>query len=798
MKQLLQNLRDGEGRVEEVPVPALLRGRVLVRTAASLVSAGTERGVVELGRKSLLGKARERPDLVRKVVDKIKSEGLTQALGAVRDKLSESHALGYSASGVVAEVGEGVESLRAGDRVACAGAGYASHAEVLSVPKNLCVRLPDGVDFESGAFATLGAIALQGVRLAEPTLGESCVVIGLGLVGQLTAQLLSANGCRVFGVDLDPARVDLARALGAQDGAVPGEGLARAVEDWTRGRGADAVVVTAATQSNGPVEWAGEISRRRGRVVVVGLVGMDVPRKSYFERELTLRVSMSYGPGRYDPEYEERGHDYPLPYVRWTEGRNLEAFLDLVAAGRVRTAPLVTHRFPIEEGERAYKLISGDAGEPYLGVLLTYDNVREPARGVARHAGAETHTAADAATDAATVATGAASVTSATNATGGTTAPSVTSAASATGGATTGGAAADGATDSAATSAETNAAAGRATVAAAGRAGSRAGRVRLGVVGAGGYARGVLLPAFRAAGAEFRALATATGVSARDAGERFDFARLAATAEEVIDDPEVNLVVVATRHDTHAALARRALEAGKHVFVEKPLALSDAELDALLEAAARSRGRLMAGFNRRFAPLAVRAREFFADRRAPLSILYRVNAGRVPREHWTQDAREGGGRIVGEVCHFVDLMQFFAGSPPVRVFAECVESASERVVDDDSVFVTVRFADGSNGCVAYLAEGDRALQKERIEIFGGGRSLVIEDFRAASLFAGGREERVKLRAPDKGQAAEARAACSLVLAGADAPVALAELEATTRATFRILDSLRTGLPVELG
>src|SRR5436305_7591206 len=380
MKQLLQNLKTGEGVVADVPAPVAQRGRVIVRAAASLISAGTERAFVELGRKSLVGKAKERPDLVRKVVEKVRSEGLSGALRAVREKLDESHALGYSAAGVVVEVGEGVKEFRAGERVACAGTGYAAHAELLSVPKNLCAPLPDGVDFESGAFSTLGAIALQGVRLAEPTLGESVVVIGLGLVGQLAAQLLKANGCRVFGVDLDGSRVELARRLGTDDGCAANADVKEAVSKWTRGRGADAVLITAATSSDEPVELAGEVSRLRGRVVAVGLVGMNVPRQIYFERELTLRVSMSYGPGRYDPEYEERGHDYPLPYVRWTEGRNLEAFLDLIARGSVDVKKLVTHRFPIENGRDAYALISGENKDPYLGILLEYDHAREITR----------------------------------------------------------------------------------------------------------------------------------------------------------------------------------------------------------------------------------------------------------------------------------------------------------------------------------------------------------------------------------------------------------------------------------
>lgn len=713
MKQILQNYRTGEVEVADVPPPAAQEGRVLVRAAASLISAGTERMAVELGRKSLLGKARERPDLVRQVIRKAQAEGLQQTITAVRAKLDASNALGYSAAGIVAAVGEGVAELRAGDRVACAGAGFASHAELLSVPKNLCVRVPAGVDFESAAFGTLGAIALQGVRLSEPTLGESVVVIGLGLLGQITVQLLRANGCRVFGIDREESRVELARALGAEDGAVASGGAVRDdVLRWSRGRGADAVLITAATSSDEPVELAGEVSRLKGRVVAVGLVGMNVPRKVYYERELTLKVSMSYGPGRYDPEYEERGHDYPLPYVRWTEGRNIEAFLDLLSAGRVDVRPLVTHRFHIDEGERAYRLISGETAEPYLGVVLAYDTERELSPRVENAARASSSPAA--------------------------------------------------------------------------------GAVRVGLVGAGSYAQKLLLPSFKEAGAQFVSVATASGVTARDVGRKYEFARYVSGADEVLEDADVNLVVIATRHDTHARLARRALERGRHVFVEKPLALDDAELDAVLDAARASEGSLMVGFNRRFSPHARAAREFFDGRRAPLSILYRVNAGRIPRTHWVQDPREGGGRIRGEVCHFIDLMQFLTGSLTVRVYAERVASRDDSTVDDDSVFVTLRFADGSNGSVAYLAEGDRSLPKERVEIYGEGKTYVIDDFRGASLHAGGRERRTRLRGQDKGQREQARAACAVVREGAPAPHALADLAATTRATFRILDSLRDG------
>jgi len=717
MKQVLQNRKSGELSVTEVPIPANQRGRLLVRTATSLISAGTERMAVELGQKSLVGKARERPDLVKQVIQKVKTEGLGNTINAVRARLDSTSALGYSAAGIVVDVGEGVAEFRAGDRVACAGAGYASHAEVISVPQNLCVQLPADVNFEAGAFGTLGAIALQGVRLAAPTLGESVVVIGLGLLGQLTVQLLKANGCRVFGLDLDPAKMQLALELGADAAALSGAEAKREVMQWTRGRGADAVLITAATRSDEPVRLAGEISRLKGRVVAVGLVGLAVPRNVYYDRELSLTVSRSYGPGRYDPEFEERGHDYPFAYVRWTETRNIEAFLDLVAERRINIERLITHRIPIEEGERAYDLITGQAKEPYLGVVLTYDTERELKQRVELFAAQKTS--------------------------------------------------------------------------------PQQHMVRLGVIGAGNYGRGMLLPKFKSEGAEFHSIATASGVSALDVGKQFGFGAAVSGADEILSNPNINLVVIGTRHDTHADLARRVLAAGKHVFVEKPLALNDEELGAVLAAARDSSGRLMVGFNRRFSPLAVAAKDLFAGRQSPLSIVYRVNAGRIAREQWPQDPEQGGGRIIGEVCHFIDLMQFFTGAPPVSVFAESIAARSHQIVNEDSVVITLRFADGSNGVIAYLAEGDPSLPKERVEIFGDGKSFVLDDFRSATSYQGGREQKTKLSRQDKGQAEEVRRACAVVLEGSPAPITLAELAATTRATFRIKDSLRLGQPVEI-
>ncbi len=698
----------------DVPLPATRPGFVLVRTAASLISAGTERLTVEAAQKSLASRAIAQPALVKQLVQKARTEGVANTVDAVRAKLASGIALGYSAAGTVIEVGEGVADFRTGERVACAGVGYASHAEVLSVPKNLCIRLPEQISFDSAAFGTVGAIALQGIRLAEPTLGESIVVIGLGLIGQLTVQILRANGCHVFGIDLDEKKVELAKNSGADDGCAP-EAAKRRVLDWSRGRGADAVLIAAATSSNEPVELGGEISRQKGRVIVVGAVGLNVPRSTFYDRELTFRISKSYGPGRYDPEYEERGHDYPLAYVRWTEARNIEAFLELIAAGSVNVERLITHRFDLENSEQAYRLITGETNEPYIGVLLKYDTERQ----------LETR------------------------------------------------------------------------IPVVAKKSSPARAVRIGMIGAGGYGKGVLLPLFKSSGAELRSIATASGLSAREVAARFGFNSCVSTADEVLDDEAANLIVIATRHGTHAELAQRALQRGHHVFVEKPLALNDEQLDCVLNAAAGSPGQLMVGFNRRFSPLGIAARDFFANRQTPLSINYRVNAGRVPPGHWAQDEAEGGGRIVGEVCHFIDFAHFMTGSLTTRVFAEAVASDHANVTNADSVFISLRMADGSNASIAYLAEGDASMPKERIEIFGGGRSFVIDDFKSANEYANGQEKTTRLRAQDKGQPNEIREVFAVVREGRPAPIALGDLATTTRATFRIRESLRTGLPVEV-
>jgi predicted dehydrogenase len=721
VKQVIQDARSGRVLVEEIPAPALRPGGLLVRTAASAVSPGTERSMLAFAGQSLWAKARARPDLVRQVWQKLRHEGLAQTYAAVVSRLDQPTPLGYSAAGLVLAVGEGAEPFQAGDRVACAGAGYAVHAEVIFVPRNLCVRIPprtDGgpVPFEEAAFTTLGAIALQGVRLAAPTLGERVVVIGLGVIGQLTVQLLRAHGCAVLALDRDPVRVALGRELGA-DAAVTAGGEAPVAEVgvFTRDRGADAVLIAAATDSNAPVEWAAQLARRKGRVVVVGAVRMDLPRQSYYERELSLTVSCSSGPGRYDPLYEEAGIDYPVAFVRWTEQRNMEAFLDLLAAGRVNVARLLSHRLSLADAPRAYRLLGPEAAEPSLGIVLTYPDAPDVRPGPA---------------------------------------PPVRPAAV-----------------------------------------PAAGPLAVAAVGAGAFARGVLFPALRRTpGVRLRAVAAATGLSAARCVRRFGFEQSAADLGEILADPEVQAVLVLTPHRLHAALAAAALKAGRHVFVEKPLCVSEEELRELAAlyrglAAGPAAPLLTVGFNRRFSPLAARLRSEVRGS-GPLVLSYRVHAGALPAGHWLA-APEEGGRIVGEACHFIDLAVFLTGARPARVFAAAPGRGAEPSA------LVVDFDDGSLLTLAYVTSGGRRVPKERLEVSGGGRSWVLDEWRRLTTFDGTRIRRRRRWAPAKGHREELAAFVAAVRRGGPLPIPFEELAATTQATFAAGDSLRRGAPVDV-
>lgn len=714
MKQIFQDIRNGETVVEDVPVPQPGPGMVLVRNAASLVSAGTERMVVDFAGKSLLGKARSRPDLVRQTINKAQREGILNTMEAVQNRLSAPMALGYSSSGVVVCVGEGVQEYRAGDRVACAGGGYAVHAEYVTVPVNLLARLPGEVSFEEGAFGTLGAIALQGFRLAEPQIGDRVAVIGLGLLGLLEVQIAAAAGCEVFGIDLNRERVNLAREMGVE--AVTAGEAVEAGTAFSRGHGFDAVLICADTSSNDPVQLAGELARDRAVVVAVGAVGFDLPRKPYYAKELTFLVSRSYGPGRYDPVYEEAGVDYPIGYVRWTEGRNLQAVIDLFAKGHVKADPLITHRFSPEQGEDGYDLIRGRTDEPYLGVLFVYPQQEEHAP-VHRIELAERAVGED--------------------------------------------------------------------------------EVRVGVVGAGNFATAVLLPVIsRTKGVSLEGLATATGLKGASAGKRFGFRFACTDVDELLDDDQVNTLVIATRHGMHADLTVKGLQGGKHVYCEKPLALNEGELDRIQDALKDSRRMLMVGFNRRFAPLAEKMKAHLAPVKEPLMMHYRINAGALPLDHWVHDLQQGGGRIIGEGCHFIDFLAWLTDSLPVQVHA--FAPPDENRYREDNVVMVLRFEDGSIGTVSYLASGDKAYPKERVEVFGGGRIAVLDDYRALELVSGGRRRvhRTRLR-QDKGFAGEWRAFVSAIQAGGAPPIPYAQIDAVHRASFGAVESLRSGKPVEI-
>jgi predicted dehydrogenase/threonine dehydrogenase-like Zn-dependent dehydrogenase len=723
MKQVVQNIRKGRTEIVDIPVPKPPPGAVLVRTAASVVSVGTERMVVEFAARSLLGKARSRPDLVRQVLLKARREGVLSAVDAAFKRLSQPMALGYSSAGTVVEAGDGVGEFHPGDRVACAGGGHAVHAAFASVPVNLLAPVPDGVSLEDAAFTTLGAIALHGFRLSEATLGETVGVIGLGLLGLLTVQIAHAAGCRVLGVDLDPARVKLARRLGAET-AVVREDAAGAARSFSASRGLDAVIVCADTASSDPLVLAGAIARDRGRVIAVGATGMTIPRKPYYEKEIDFRVSRSYGPGRYDPLYEEAGVDYPIGYVRWTEKRNLEAFLELLAAGKVKMASIITHRFAVEDAPKAYALISGKSKkkEPFLGVLLTYPEDAIPETVVALRAAPVAETAS-------------------------------------------------------------------------------ADAVRLGVLGAGSFATLVALPAVaRIRKIEKISIVSAGGLSAKLAARDFGFERASTDPADVLKEPRINTVGIFTRHHLHAGLTAAALRNGKHVFCEKPLALNEEELAeielAWRKAADVSPRILMVGFNRRFAPLMVPMRRMIAEAGEPPVMTIRVNAGPLPREHWTQDPVQGGGRILGEACHFVDLLTFLAGAKPVRIFAG--GAPAYGVDTEDNFAATLEFANGAVGSLVYTSAGDRAFSKERVEVFCGERVAVLDDFRALEIWRNGvRKQWNSLLRQDKGHRAVWQAFIRTILEGTPAPIPADELFAVTRATFALLEAVRGRTVVDL-
>jgi predicted dehydrogenase/threonine dehydrogenase-like Zn-dependent dehydrogenase len=718
MKQVLQPIDSGATRVEEIPAPICGPREVLIANEASLISAGTEKMIVELARKSLLGKARERPDQVRRVLQKLKQEGVRDTIQQVRAKLAEPMSLGYSSAGVVIEAGREVGQFRPGDRVASNG----PHAGVVAVPQNLVARVPAGMAFEEACYGVVGAIALQGVRLAKIGVGDRVAVIGLGLIGQIAIMLLRASGCIVIGTDPDEAKCQLAIKSGAEAGAR--EEFVSTLLERTNGHGADAVLITASTPSNEPLELAATVARKKARVVAIGAVGLSVPRREFYPKELELIVSCSYGPGRYDASYEEQGLDYPYSYVRWTEQRNIEAVLEQIAEKRIDAARLTTHTFDVTDAERAYHLIE-TGSEPFLGIVLNYPRVSgdlASERRVVIRSEPSSRPLGD-------------------------------------------------------------------------------GEVGVGFIGAGNFASLVLLPALnRIPGLRPRVICSAGGVSAVVRGERHGFEVACTALDDVLTDPAVNAVIVATRHNLHSEQALAALRSGKNVFVEKPLAIDADQLTAF-EEGLTDFGTVApiwtVGFNRRFSPAAQMVREFFSSLSAPVTLTYRFNAGAIPAQHWTQDLSIGGGRLVGEACHALDLACFLVGGQIMRVFAESVEPGGAAGSGDDQTTIIARMDNGSVASIGYFAGGDKGFPKERIEIFGGGRVGVIDDFKAVILSKEGRIRTHKFSRRDKGHDAEIAAFFSAVRSGGPPPIPYHSLLNVSWAALAIMESLRTGLPVSV-
>lgn len=715
MRQISQSYKTGELALVNVAPPRAPGNGILVQTRASLISAGTERMIVDLAKKSLVEKARQRPDLVAKVFDKAKREGVLAAYDAVRSKLDSPIPLGYSLAGLVEEVGRSARGFQKGDRVACAGAGIANHAELNAVPMNLAVQIPENVTDEEASFVTVAAIALQGVRLVHPQLGDVVVVIGLGLIGQITVSLLVAHGCKVVGVDLDPSKAELAKARGASAAGVTGrDDVIELVRAASGGYGADSVVITASAPTAEPLALAGEVARDKARISVVGLLPLEIPRKAYYEKELEVIVSRSYGPGRYDPDYEERGHDYPIGYVRWTERRNLEAVLFAISTGRLDVKSLITHRYPFERALDAYDLITGKIAEPHLGVVLTY--AEEPKRPPFARAAPRERTSAG---------------------------------------------------------------------------------VGIAVIGTGAFATGVLVPALsKVSGARIVTAVSGRGLSALNVADKFGQGDVDATLDDALSRSDVDAVVISTRHDSHAYQAAKALAAGRDVFLEKPAAVTEEQLDLLKTEVERSSARLMVGFNRRFSPFATQVKQSFAGRAGGLVMVARVNAGRIPGSVWVHHPEEGGGRIIGEACHFIDLMTFWAGALPVRVSAHAIgpDGGYRR---DDNVVIGLSFKDGSVGTLIYTAMGDPSVCKERYEVYGQGKVAVIDNWRTLTLTSRGKAKTTRALRADKGHAAELDAFVESCRTRSPSPISWVEIEAVTRATFAIEQARVEGTSVEL-
>lgn len=706
MQQLTQKLGSGDMVIQEVPYPQLGKGMVIVKNHYSIISAGTEGSTVVAARKSLIGKAKERPQQVKQVIDTLKKQGPIQTYRAVMKKLDAYSPLGYSCAGEVIEVGEGVTEFQIGDKVACAGAGYANHAEIVSTPVNLCVKLDDNANLKDAAYNTLGAISMQGVRQADLRLGESCVIIGLGLLGQLAALILKASGVTVIGIDVSEAAVNQAVEnkvvdLGLTRNAA---GVEEQILNATQGHGADAVIIAAATDSLDPINFAGAIARKKGKVVVLGAIPTGFDRDPFwYRKELELKMACSYGPGRYDLNYEEKGIDYPLPYVRWTEKRNMEAFQKLLATKRIHIDYLTTHEFDFDNAKDAFDLVVSKS-EPFTGIALKYNTDKQ-------------------------------------------------------------------ATKSKIATATTD----------------KLGKINISFIGAGSYAQGNLLPNIPESAEVGRVgVLTNTGTTSKRVAEKFKFQFCATEEADVLDD-KTNTVFVATRHDSHGSYVLKSLEANKNVFVEKPLCLLESELEDIIEAQSKANKAVMVGFNRRFSPLTAKLKKAVGNN--PMTMIYRINAGAIPKDNWIQDAEIGGGRVLGEVCHFIDYLTYLNGSLPIKISASALPDANQL---NDTLNILIQFQNGSSGVIGYYANGSKAMTKEYVEVFSAGMSATLDDFKVLRIYGKGKPKKKKLLNQNKGQKEMVTAFVNGLLNDGNAPISFKEIAAVTKASFKVLESIKLG------
>ncbi len=723
MKQIVQNYKTGKLEIAEVPVPTIMPGRILVKNAFSLISAGTERSSVELARKNLLAKAKSRPADMKKVLALAKKQGFLSAYKTAMARLDTPTPLGYSSAGTVIQIGKDISSIKAGDRVACAGAGYANHSEVILVPENLCAVVPENVPLEWAAFTTLASIALQGVRQADIKLGESVAVIGLGLLGQLTVQILKASGCRVIGIDLDQDKIELAKKSGVDKAILRSGHPEKVIFQFTDGRGVDAVIITAATSSNDPFLLAPKIARDRAKVVLVGVAKIDFSRESYYRKEISVIFSRSYGPGRYDTIYEEKGIDYPIGYVRWTEKRNMEAVLQLMSEKKLNIEPLISHRFKIEQAKEAYDLILGKKKEKFLGVLFEYDTSKEYVTKIMVSDTSEIR-----------------------------------------------------------------------------KIRSSKSEITIGFIGVGSFAQTSLLPHFKRTSAKLVGVADAQAHIVRHIGTKYGFNYCTSDYKEILNDKSINTIFIATRHNLHSRLIIESLKAGKNVYCEKPLCVNRKELQQIIKVhndqitGGSMTPLVMIGFNRRFSPLTIMAKKFLKEKIGPYYINYRVNAGVLPSDHWLFDPEQGGGRIIGEVCHFIDLIRAFIQAPLIQVYAQPITGPKEST--KDNAVISLKYQDGSAGTISYFAVGDKDFAKERIEIFGDQEVCIIDDFKKLLFSEDGKTKEIKQN-QDKGYANEIRAFFDAIRNGGTSPIPFSEIIETTLATFAINESLQREKPVNI-